>query len=326
MIPPEISFNVDYQISFHDAICEGDAVTVKDFLDRADEIGLEPVYDRSFFFRLAVENGHSEIVQLLLQYVPSTKDDLDFINPTALMNLALRTAVKQGSLEIVKMLLDYVHMYGHKSLQSPYVDPIVNDGELLNEAARLGDLEMIKILLTHVRIPTGSTIPWPDLTLLIALQHAIKHQNIKVACFFISKRLFNEQVTSEMFTMALEKRRIQYIISYLQVEPFLSEKWLQSLNLWLAERKVRPESASLKTLGHILTQYYADIYLDTNYSQAKDFKQLQREFSSASIGLSEQFAQSGCVAFDRIVEALYQPGDALSKAASERFKIDKSKL
>ena len=89
------------------------------------EEGADPKAINSFALRSAAENGHLDIVKLLLP----------LSDPKAVESQALRRAAYNGHLEVVKLLL-------------PVSDPKANDSEVLRWAAAQGHLKIVKLLLS----------------------------------------------------------------------------------------------------------------------------------------------------------------------------------
>lgn len=82
---------------------------------------------------LASENGHSEVVKLLLNDPR--------VDPSVSYNSAIRFASRNGHSEVVKLLLD-----------DPRVDPSADDNEALRQASQNGHIEVVKLLLADSRV------------------------------------------------------------------------------------------------------------------------------------------------------------------------------
>jgi hypothetical protein len=82
--------------------------------------------------RLASQNGHAEVVRLLL---------LTRVDPSALDNYAIRFASQNGHAELVRLLLT-----------DPRVDPSTRDNYAIRWASENGHLEVVRLLLTDPRV------------------------------------------------------------------------------------------------------------------------------------------------------------------------------
>ncbi len=90
------------------------------------DAGSDPKANTSSLLRIAAENGHLEVVKLLLPVSA----------PTTCGSWALRLAAEYGYLEVVKPLL-------------PVSNPKDVDSAALSRAAQNGYLEIVRLLLQH---------------------------------------------------------------------------------------------------------------------------------------------------------------------------------
>jgi len=114
---------------------------VKRLLDK----GVDPSINGNYAIRMASQNGHTEIVRLLLQD--------ERVDPSINGNYAIRMASRNGHTDIVKLLL-----------QDERVDPSVYDNNVIRGASQYGYTEIVKLLLQDERVdPTtddNSAIRW----------------------------------------------------------------------------------------------------------------------------------------------------------------------
>jgi ankyrin repeat protein len=89
---------------------------------------INPSAVNNYTIRWASQNGHSEVVKILL-----TDDRVD---PSANDNFSIRWASQNGHLEVVKILLT-----------DERVDPSARNNEAIKWASEYGHLEVVKILL-----------------------------------------------------------------------------------------------------------------------------------------------------------------------------------
>jgi len=94
----------------------------------------DPSADYNEAFRLASDNGHTEIVRLLLE-LPLDR----CVNPAARDNYAIRLASDNGHTEIVRLLLELPLDRG--------VNPAANNNEALWHASLKGQMEIVRMLL-----------------------------------------------------------------------------------------------------------------------------------------------------------------------------------
>jgi hypothetical protein len=92
------------------------------------EAGVDPTAKDNYAIQYASENGHLEVVKLLLEQ-PG-------VDPSADDNHAIRWASQKGHLEVVKLLLE-----------QPGVDPSAEDNYAIQWASENGHLEVVKLLL-----------------------------------------------------------------------------------------------------------------------------------------------------------------------------------
>jgi len=110
----------------------GDTEKVKSLLTKVDPSG-----DNNYAIRLAIENGHVEIVRLLMAD--------DRVDPSDHYNNAFRVACKRGYVEIVSLLLS-----------DPRVTPTSSYNAAIRFASKMGHVEIAKLLMADKRVnPKG---------------------------------------------------------------------------------------------------------------------------------------------------------------------------
>jgi hypothetical protein len=115
------------------------SVAAKYGYENVVQLGLEsgvvgdPSAQANGAIRQASENGHIEVVRLLL-----TDPRVD---PSALDNYAIRFASQNGHLDVVRLLLT-----------DPRVDPSPRDNYAIRWVSEIGHLEMVRLLLTDPRV------------------------------------------------------------------------------------------------------------------------------------------------------------------------------
>ena len=95
--------------------------------------GADPSDDHNLAIRNAAENGHLEIVRLLLAD--------ERVDPSDNHNFAIQWAAENGHLEVVKLLLTDMR-----------TDPSANHNDAIRIAAWNGHLDVVKVLLTDDRV------------------------------------------------------------------------------------------------------------------------------------------------------------------------------
>jgi len=95
---------------------------------------LDICVEDNYPFRIACENGHLEIVKLLMLY--------KCINPSAHDNYAFKRAALNGHLDVVKYLLE----------NCPSVDPTAENNYAIRWAAHCGHYEVVDLLAKNERV------------------------------------------------------------------------------------------------------------------------------------------------------------------------------
>lgn len=119
---------IEYPISFFDAIKQNDIQVVKEFLKKVD-----PSAEYNYAIKEAAIRGHTEIVKLLLADKRVDPSDSD--------NYAFRIAVNKGLTKVVKLLL-----------ADKRVDPNCHSGFAIKTASEYRYDDIVKLLLADKRI------------------------------------------------------------------------------------------------------------------------------------------------------------------------------
>lgn len=151
---------------FIKAVEKGDTKTVQKFL--SDRASIDPSENSNKAIGIASENGHLEIVRLLLAD--------DRVDPSGDANYAIQMASQNGHVEVVRLLLadgradpsandnkairkaiENEHIKVVKLLLADgRVDPSADDNYAIREASALGNTELLNILLADKRVdPTA---------------------------------------------------------------------------------------------------------------------------------------------------------------------------
>ena len=113
----------------------GTSLHMKRIIDRDD---FEPACHDNYAIRCASENGHADVVQLLLQDKR--------VDPAADNNYAIVWASQNGHVNVVQLLL-----------QDPRVDPAADNNYAIGWASRNGHINVVQLLLQDPRVdPAGS--------------------------------------------------------------------------------------------------------------------------------------------------------------------------
>jgi ankyrin repeat protein len=120
-------------------------------------------FNRNYPLRIACNNGHIDIIGLLL--------DLD-VDPSDDNNFSIRVACQKGFTEIVEILL-----------KDARIDPTVDSNYPLRAAIAVNNLEIVKLLLADIRID-------PSLDDNIAIKLAIKFKHLDIIkCLLSDSRI-----------------------------------------------------------------------------------------------------------------------------------------
>jgi hypothetical protein len=168
---------------------------------------VNPQLNDNYAIRVACENGHTDIVRMLLE---TRKVDLSTVDPSAKDNYAIRKACENGHTEIVKMLLlegvdpsaqnNYALRLacenGHTKivrmlLNSEKVDPSTQNNDPLRLAFMYGHTKIVKMLLKTGKVDIN----------------AIADEDIEMACSELDKNVFLALITFTLET-ALVRNRI----------------------------------------------------------------------------------------------------------------------
>jgi ankyrin repeat protein len=106
--------------------------------------GVNPIPINNRAIMSASENGHVDVVKLLLSYKrvdPWVEGSFIRVDPSVEGNYAIRWASRNGHLETVKALLS-----------DPRVDPSAEDNYTIQWASRKGYVEIVKLLLSDPRV------------------------------------------------------------------------------------------------------------------------------------------------------------------------------
>ena len=106
----QIDLTIDDNHAIRWACENGHFEVVKLLLNLPAERGVDPSADYNYAIQFSSENGHLDVVKLLLK-LPSERG----VDPTVNNNWAIRLAIQNGHLEVVKVLKE--HIQAHKSVQ-----------------------------------------------------------------------------------------------------------------------------------------------------------------------------------------------------------------
>ena len=102
------------------------------------ELGVDPCVNNNWSIRYASQNGHTEVVRLLLEDKR--------VDPSAVNNCAIQYASQDGHLEVVQLLLE-----------DKRVDPSTGDNYAIRYASSTGRLEVVRLLLGDKRVDPSSS-------------------------------------------------------------------------------------------------------------------------------------------------------------------------
>ena len=138
---------------------------------------IEPQLQKNYALRYAAENGHTEVVRLLLSL--KDKDD-NLLDPTVDNNYPLKWATIYGHTEIVKLLLSLKDKDGN-----PVIDPRVNENMTLINAAEFGHIKLVRFLLS-LEDKDGKPMINHSTDRNIALKLAAEKGHVKIVELFLS--------------------------------------------------------------------------------------------------------------------------------------------
>lgn len=165
---------------------------------------VNPTTDADGAIRYASENGHTEVVRLLLQD--------DRVDPSAYMDYAITCSAENGHVEVVGLLLQdsrvdpsafdnyairRAALNGHSDvvnllLRNGRVDPSAEDNEAIKIAAQKNHLDVVRILLNDERVdPSVCTFVFP--------------RQEKMASMLMCSKRFCEQLVDEEPEMTEEQ-------------------------------------------------------------------------------------------------------------------------
>ena len=155
---PEESRNLNVRIFLGDehttesalitAAGTGEAFTVETLLRR----GVNPATNDNEALMMAIINGHTDIVRILLAYRNESHRDYE-VNPAENDNDPLMLASSEGHADIVKMLLRYTPPNYHLTYK---VNPAAQDNEAIIVASAMGQFDVVDLLLRDARVdPTA---------------------------------------------------------------------------------------------------------------------------------------------------------------------------
>ena len=168
--------------NFNEKIVAGDINALQSFIETNSRFikSSSTMSYRNEGFILAVQEGHSSIVELLLK---KTK-----IDAAANNNKAIRLASANGYIDIVRMLL-----------RRPEVNAGVMYNQSLIEATRMGHIEVVRLLLLHPTVDPSarnfravslaSKLNYPDIEKLFIIDERVnpsifKIQTLERAAYF----------------------------------------------------------------------------------------------------------------------------------------------
>jgi len=100
--------------------------------------GIDPTIDNNYSIRMASENGHTDVVKLLLQD--------ERVDPSDDSNYAIRMSSENGHTGVVKLLL-----------QDERVDPSAYNGRAIRMSSENGHIGVVKLLLQDQRVDPSTT-------------------------------------------------------------------------------------------------------------------------------------------------------------------------
>ena len=129
-------------------------VGVPKFVKKMIDSGQDPSYRNNFAIQWASDNGHTNVVKLLLEDPR--------VDPSADNNFAIRWASQNGHTKVVKVLLD-----------DPRVDPSVGNNASIRWASNNGHIEVVRLLLNDKRVDPSADDNW-------AIRYASQNGRVEV--------------------------------------------------------------------------------------------------------------------------------------------------
>jgi len=150
--------------------------------------GVNPIVDNNIVLESSASEGHAEVVELLL------KDGR--IDPSISDNTAIRIAAQEGHVEVVKKLL-----------ADGRVDPTADNNHAIRVAAQQGHAKVVKILLNDSRVDPSSDGN-------IAIRKAVGNDHLEIVKLLL-ERVYTEELYRQLIEIAKENNHKE-ILDYLQ--------------------------------------------------------------------------------------------------------------
>ena len=140
------------------------------------------------FFRAVCENGHLEVVKLLLSSEEIVRR-FPLIKSGSAFDISLKYACQRGRLEVVKFLLSSEIV---ERFPKAHIDPSAENNCLVRWASSLGHLDIVKFLLSSEvvnRFPKADINPSAQNN--YAIRYASSNNHMEVAKYLLSEEIVN---------------------------------------------------------------------------------------------------------------------------------------